>query len=489
MTDPDPRDAILLELRALVARLLEQPDPRAARATALGSEIAAFLGGDEYPITRFTAPAHRLVDVARALEAIAAADADARRFGVSGGPERQHETFAGLLRHRYSEFAPGPVDLEAAATGFDRVEQVTSFAVHLFRFGGTPVAALLRAADPQQGRTAVAVELISADPAVGAAVVDRLSLDMNAGSVLRGQVLGFAPDEFGHGLGKISFLPRPTVADDDLVLPDGVLERIGAHVVGIGRHRDALRRFDQHLKRGLLLFGPPGTGKTHTVRWLLGTTPDRTAIVLQGGSLGYVAEAAKLARAMTPAILVFEDVDLVAVERGMFGGPQPLLYEILDALDGIGGDADIAFVLTTNRVDLLEPALAARPGRVDLALEIGLPDRTARRRLIDRYSAELAFSDAARSDAADRTDGTTASFARELVRRTVLRAAGEERDPTDDDLRVVLDELLATSAALTRAMLGSPDQNRVAGPDGETIGADGATGGTGVFGTYAPPPG
>ena len=54
---------------------------------------------------------------------------------------------------------------------------------------------------------------------------------------------------------------------------------------------------------------------------------------------------------------------------------------MLDALHGLDGDADVAFVLTTNRVDVLEQALADRPGRIDLAVEIPLPDAAARHRL------------------------------------------------------------------------------------------------------------
>ena len=56
---------------------------------------------------------------------------------------------------------------------------------------------------------------------------------------------------------------------------------------------------------------------------------------------------------------------------------NPLLFDVLNEIDGIGEDADVTFVLTTNRADLLEPALAARPGRVDLAVEIGLPEAEA----------------------------------------------------------------------------------------------------------------
>jgi hypothetical protein len=85
------------------------------------------------------------------------------------------------------------------------------------------------------------------------------------------------------------------------------------------------------------------------------------------------------------AVMVLEDVDLVAEDRSFGPGSSPVLFDLLDAMDGAAPDADLLFVLTTNRADLLELALAARPGRVDVAIEIELPDAEARARLLALY--------------------------------------------------------------------------------------------------------
>ncbi len=184
--------------------------------------------------------------------------------------------------------------------------------------------------------------------------------------------------------------------------------------------------------------------------------------MLTGSSIQFVTAAAEIARTFTPSIVVLEDIDLVAMERTYT--PQPLLFEVLDVLDGLDGDADIAFVMTTNRVDVLEHALADRPGRVDLGVEIPLPGFETRRRLFRRYAGGLPLSEKALEAAALAADGTTGSFAKELMRRTVLRAAIRGDSPTDADLAEALDTLLATGAALTRRLLGGA---------GETTGADG----------------
>jgi cell division protease FtsH len=278
---------------------------------------------------------------------------------------------------------------------------------------------------------------------------------MDEHDVYRGQVLTVKADP--HGGGDIVFLERPQLAADELILPDGVLERLELHVLGPSRHREALRAGGRHLSRGILLWGPPGTGKTHTVRYLVGAAPEATVVILSGGALGMVGAFSGLARRLAPSLVVLEDVDLVAQERtfGPFGS-SPLLFELMNEMDGLGDDADVAFVLTTNRPDALEPALAARPGRIDLAVELPLPDDDARRRLLALYSRGLQLELSDPEAVIARTSGVTASFVKELLRRAALVAAEAGRATVADaDLASVLDELLADSSALTRVLLGA----------------------------------
>ncbi|HEX5633040.1 MAG TPA: hypothetical protein VFX50_07420, partial [Gemmatimonadales bacterium] len=100
--------------------------------------------------------------------------------------------------------------------------------------------------------------------------------------------------------------------------------------------------------------------------------------------------------------------------------------------------------------------LAARPGRVDLAVEIPLPDAGARRRLLDIYGRGLDLTLSDVEGIVGRTEGVTASFVKELLRKAALAAldAGRQR-VTDADVHGALDELLTDSAALTRTLLGA----------------------------------
>jgi len=311
---------------------------------------------------------------------------------------------------------------------------------------------------PRSGRIRYTLEVLCPDGATADGFLASVRDRMAQLSVLRGQVISFVVNDFDyHEAGsELTFLRRPQVRADEVILPDGTLERVARHVAGIGEQRDALLAAGQHLKRGVLLYGPPGTGKTHLVRHLLSRTAGTTAVLLSGRTLGLLNQATALARAASPAIVVLEDCDLVAEHRG--GETNAVLFETLEAMDGLAPDADIAFILTTNRVDLLERALVERPGRVDLAVEIPKPDLEARERLFRLYAAELLaagqLTEASVHTAAAQTEGVTASFTKELIRRVAINAAQQGRPPRDADVSDALDEMLSDAESLTRTLLG-----------------------------------
>jgi ATP-dependent 26S proteasome regulatory subunit len=161
-----------------------------------------------------------------------------------------------------------------------------------------------------------------------------------------------------------------------------------------------------------------------------------------------------IARELPPATVVLEDIDLVAAERTLDLGDEGVLFELLNQMEGLEEDADLLFLLTTNRPDVIEPALATRPGRVDLALEVPLPDEAARLELVRLYAGEVPLDGDAAEQIASRTDGLTGAFVKELMRQAALRAALEERAPSTADALAALEELLEERSALTRRLLG-----------------------------------
>ncbi|MBG0829698.1 ATP-binding protein [Planomonospora sp. ID67723] len=388
-------------------------------------------------------------------------------FGISG-QGREHNDYVNMLAgsaRGFEWFEIGAVDYATAAVGPDETMEVIALGLVLTRSpGGSPVVVGLRG--PQEhGAPQAEVTVLAAERRDAVAVRDEIGRLMREHDVYRGQVLSFAWSEH-RGNDLVSFLPRPAVSADQVVLPEGVLDTVERHIVGIGELAARLREHGQHLKRGLLLHGPPGTGKTHTVRYLMGRLAGSTVIVMTGSAIRFVSEAAGLARRLQPALVILEDVDLVAMDRSFHPEGNPLLFALLDAMDGVGADSDVTFVLTTNRAGVLERALADRPGRVDLAVEIPKPDAAGRAALLRLYARDLRL-EADLGPVVAKTEGATASFFKELLRRAVLialrgNAAGTGNAVstlTDAHLGTALEEMLGERETLTRALLGSGEHD------------------------------
>jgi ATP-dependent 26S proteasome regulatory subunit len=116
---------------------------------------------------------------------------------------------------------------------------------------------------------------------------------------------------------------------------------------------------------------------------------------------------------------VIEDVDLIARDRNDVDGPceESLLNKLLNEMHGLKGDANLLFVLTTNRPEELESALAGRPGRIDQAIEVAQPDDIGRGKLMRLYGRGLTLNAAIVDEAVRRTEGVSAAFIKELMRR------------------------------------------------------------------------
>ena len=412
-------------------------------------------------------PSYELVNVQVGLNAWLAAE------------QRTHQ-LVGLANYRHREYGltdllqsdtyghgptPGNVSWSNLASGpGGEVQPAVRAGLYLVTDGDMRAAILVQAADPESGRGEAQVHVMADREGAAealAAEVRRLALVHN---VFRGQVISFNQDMFGERTAAMHFHERPALTAADVILPRETLAMIERQVVGVAVHRERLLAAHQHLKRGLLLYGPPGVGKTHSVRYLVSQLAGVTIVELTGASLFLISSACSVARTLQPAMIVVEDVDLIAEDRGMHPGEHPLLFQLLNEMDGLAEDADVVFLLTTNRVDVLEPALAARPGRVDQAVSLELPSADARRQLFQLYRRELSVDEARLDDVITRTEGVTASFLKELLRRSALIAADESHQGdlavTADQLDAALDELLDTRNAMTRVLLGGGGTER-----------------------------
>jgi hypothetical protein len=449
------------EARGLARALTELLDAGRQTLTASGSPLIARIAEhvgcplDEIPTVAEHLPSWDHANLQRGVDAyLARHSPDAAWFGIAGSRHFTSVVDMLTMADTSGQYRLGAVDYTTVATGpSSAAEAVQLGLVCTVGPDGAPVVLAIQGADEDRGEDRCHLQVLAANRSSAAAVREEILALTREHDVFRGQVLAFGTSEH-RGNRLLTFLPRPELRADQVVLADGVLSSIERHVVRSAEQTVALREHGQHLKRGLLLYGPPGTGKTHTVRYLLSRLPSCTVFLLSGvAMIRWLRATASLARRLEPSVVVVEDVDLIAHDRSMTMSGNPALFELLDEMDGIGSEADVTFVLTTNRVDTMEEALAQRPGRVDLAVEIPKPDAACRERLLRLYAGPaLRLTDA--SPLVEATDGVTASFVKEWVRRAVLSAVDDGSVLDERALRSALDELLSQQQALTRSMLG-----------------------------------
>lgn len=169
-------------------------------------------------------------------------------------------------------------------------------------------------------------------------------------------------------------------------------------------------------------------------------------------------ETFEIARALQPALVVLEDVDLVGGHRdGPFAVGGGTLNLLRNEMDGVPSDARMLFLLTTNRPEVLEPALAARPGRVDQVIEIGLPGEAERRLLVERYAGGLRISEDLAAATSAKVGRVSPAFIKELMRRAaqaMLERGGDEALEAQDIDRALAD-MLGAGGRLAARMLGA----------------------------------
>ncbi|HZU97043.1 MAG TPA: ATP-binding protein, partial [Planctomycetota bacterium] len=225
------------------------------------------------------------------------------------------------------------------------------------------------------------------------------------------------------------------VAWPEVLLPEGLREDIERTVSEFFASRDLYRRHRLAYRRGILLAGPPGNGKTTILKAIRTSArvPVIQAVVTSEGERGPLIERAfARAQVIAPCVLCFEDLDAL-IEDG------PALSFFLNALDGLAPLDGILVIATTNRPDRIDPAIARRPSRFDRVWSIPAPDRGLR----ERYLAQLLGDDApegAAAGLAGRTEGFSMAFLKEIVVQARFASVrrGEAR-VADGDLESALE--------------------------------------------------
>lgn len=415
-----------------------------------------------------TFPIASQVDVQVALDEFFARSASAHRFGLHsphhGG--MQALGIAQLLQRTPFPVDLGPLQYDDVDIGEVMPARCVRQALWLSSVDGLPFAVLIGRGSNIGMGLGVQVEVATAAGDAGLKFSERffdtLEKAISKGRTYRGKVISLegGVDYTGRsGSVKIHRLRR--VQREDVILPDKTLALLDSNLAGFIRVRRGLRDMGLSAKKGLLFYGPPGTGKTHTLHYLASELPDHTTLLVTAEQVIFLEHYFKLARFLQPSIIVVEDVDLIARERTHLRAPgqEMLLNRLLNEMDGLREDAEVIFILTTNRPDQLEPALASRPGRIDQAIEFPLPDDAGRAKLARLYGRVLQLNDEVVEAIVAKTKGVSAAFIKELMRRSAqfLLQAGKDRVLTVRAVDAALEEMVFLGGSLNLKLLGASE--------------------------------
>jgi transitional endoplasmic reticulum ATPase len=301
-------------------------------------------------------------------------------------------------------------------------------------------------AENTHGFVGADIEQLAKEAAMNALRRIRPELDLEQDEIDAGTLerLEVSREDFKHALKGI----EPSALREVFVeVPDTTWNQVG----GLGDTKERLQetiqwpleypevfeQMDMQAAKGVLMYGPPGTGKTLLAK-AIANEAQSNFISIKGPELlnKYVGESEKgvrevfeKARSNAPTVVFFDEIDSIAGKRGQQAGDagvgERVVSQLLTELDGLEELEDVVVIATTNRPDLIDPALI-RPGRLDRHLHVPVPDANAREKIFEVHTREKPLADDVDfADLADRTDGYVGADIEAVCREASMAASRE----------------------------------------------------------------
>ncbi len=293
-------------------------------------------------------------------------------------------------------------------------------------------------------------------------------------SIYRGKALHLRTDSEG----KLA-MERPPVFLDvrdanaaDLILNRSVEQQVNTNIYALIEHTAKVKAAKIPLKRGVLLAGKYGVGKTMLTRIVAQKCIGNAWTFIMVDKSTDLKEALLFAKRYQPAVVFCEDIDRAMSER------NDAANELLNTIDGIiSKDTEIMVVLTTNHVENIEPAML-RPGRLDAVISVLPPDAEAVQRLIKLYSRSLLAEGETLDRVGETLAGNIPAVVREVVERSKLSMiANDHEQMTEEDLLISAGGMQGHLALLDRTKDEPTAGERLALALQEIVGSSGGGGG------------
>jgi len=269
-------------------------------------------------------------------------------------------------------------------------------------------------------------------PAAIAKIVDTAALEVFRKATQTGEQLELDTDHLLAAVERYGGQDRPTVEHwswDSLVLADEIKAQL-QQLQSVIEDPESAKRFGIDPPTGLLLAGPPGTGKTTVAKVLAAQArasfyPISGADVVSkwvGDSERNIRQRFERARESRPSIVFVDEIDAIAGRRGeSLGVHDSHVNQLLAEIDGLAGQRGVFVVGATNRPDQLDPALL-RGGRLSRTIFLGLPDEAGRLAMLKLHTARMPTVGVQLEELAAATDGFSPADLKSLAQEAALAA-------------------------------------------------------------------